>query len=103
MDFAKKHSTSIAGVIVVALAFFSLGSHHGKNAAMASAAVENIKNAGAGQPTDVDFAAFWKAWTILKKDYVPTATSTKPVTDQDKVWGAISGMTASLGDPYTVF
>ena len=34
------------------------------------------------------------------------STSTQPAatsTDQNKVWGAIEGLTASLGDPYTVF
>jgi carboxyl-terminal processing protease len=25
------------------------------------------------------------------------------INDQERVWGAIQGMTAALGDPYTVF
>ncbi len=53
-----------------------------------------------------DFAPFWKAWTILNEKFVDTrATSSPdaPANDQDKVYGAISGLTASLGDPYTVF
>jgi carboxyl-terminal processing protease len=39
----------------------------------------------------------------LNEKYVATATSSNSVTDQDKVYGAIQGLVASLGDPYTVF
>lgn len=103
MEFARKHSITLSGVVLIAVLAFLLGAHQGKSEALAQVAMQNLKNTDVGQPSDVDFAAFWKAWTILKNDYVPTATSSKPVTDQDKVWGAISGLTASLGDPYTVF
>lgn len=47
----------------------------------------------------VDFSQFWDVWTLLQKNYL----------DQDKlkqdkmVYGAIKGMTSSLGDPYTYF
>lgn len=57
----------------------------------------------------VDFAPFWKAWKILDEKFVSTkkATSTSVIsatsTNQDKVWGAIEGLTNSLGDPYTIF
>lgn len=46
-----------------------------------------------------DLEAFWKAWSILNEKFVGDA---KP-TDQDKIWGAIMGLTASYKDPYTVF
>lgn len=48
---------------------------------------------------EVDFEPFWKAWNIVEKKHVG-----EEKFDRDKlVWGAISGMVASLGDPYTVF
>lgn len=50
-----------------------------------------------------DMAPFWKVWDILGEKYVPTGKSTTTVTDQEKVWGAIQGLTDSLGDPYTTF
>ncbi|OJI07911.1 MAG: peptidase S41 [Candidatus Vogelbacteria bacterium CG22_combo_CG10-13_8_21_14_all_37_9] len=53
-----------------------------------------------------DFMPFWKAWTILNERFVDTrATSSPegPASDQDKIYGAIAGLTDSLGDPYTVF
>jgi carboxyl-terminal processing protease len=49
-----------------------------------------------------DFAIFWKAWSTLQDKYVPT-TSTSTPTSKEKVYGAIQGLTASYGDPYTVF
>ncbi|MDO8594626.1 MAG: S41 family peptidase, partial [bacterium] len=49
-----------------------------------------------------DFLPFWEAWGALNEKFV-AATSTAGATDQEKVWGAISGLTASLNDPYTVF
>ncbi|MCI0680350.1 S41 family peptidase, partial [bacterium] len=47
-----------------------------------------------------DFSPFWEAWNVIDERYVSTE---EEVTNQDRVWGAIEGMTASLGDPYTVF
>lgn len=101
MEFLKKHSLAVTGIVLLAILSFFLGSRHGRDAALAEVAVRNLHNSSTSE--GVDFGAFWKAWRILKEDYVPTATSSKPVTDQDKVWGAIAGLTASLGDPYTVF
>jgi carboxyl-terminal processing protease len=45
------------------------------------------------------FSPFWKVWDILNKKYVAAAST----TDQQKVWGAIKGLAASYGDPYTIF
>lgn len=52
-----------------------------------------------GDPADFD--QFWKAWNIINDKYVPTKH--KAVSNQEKVWGAISGLANSLGDPYTYF
>ncbi|MBX4199055.1 S41 family peptidase [Candidatus Parcubacteria bacterium] len=103
MDFAKKHARLVAGLIILVSVSFFLGARYGKEQALNSAALANLTNTATIPSANVNFAPFWKAWTILKKDYVPTSTSTNVVTDQDKVWGAIQGLTASLGDPYTVF
>lgn len=56
----------------------------------------------ATQPEDVDFSSFWKAWNVIQEKYVP-ATTTDPVSETDLVYGAIEGLAAALGDPYTVF
>ncbi len=47
--------------------------------------------------------AFWETWNILSNKFVYTHKDAKKITDQDKIWGAIQGLTAVYGDPYTVF
>ncbi|MBX4216086.1 S41 family peptidase [Candidatus Parcubacteria bacterium] len=47
-----------------------------------------------------DFSPFWKAWNVLNEKFITFKSTT---TDQEKVWGAIQGLAASFGDPYTVF
>ncbi|MGE5540960.1 MAG: S41 family peptidase [Bacillota bacterium] len=54
-------------------------------------------------PADADLSDFWKVWNVLNNQFVQThASSTIPDT-KGKLWGAIQGLTASYGDPYTVF
>lgn len=48
---------------------------------------------------DVDMSLFWEVWKRLEVGYVD---KTK-LDHQKMLYGAIAGMTAALGDPYTVF
>jgi len=51
------------------------------------------------QPQDVNFDLFWEAWNLVNEKYVD---ETK--LDKDKmIYGAISGMIKSLGDPFSSF
>lgn len=50
---------------------------------------------------EANFEEFWKAWNVINERYVPTKS--KPISNQEKVWGAIGGLANSLGDPYTYF
>jgi len=53
----------------------------------------------AGKPSDVDFGLFWTVWDKMNAEYVDkTALDATKMVD-----GAISGMVAAVGDPYTVF
>ncbi|MCI5108868.1 MAG: S41 family peptidase [Candidatus Pacebacteria bacterium] len=57
-----------------------------------------------GQEDRVDLDLFWQVWDLLDGKYVsPTSTTTISVTDEEKLYGAISGLTDSYKDPYTVF
>lgn len=47
----------------------------------------------------VDFSLFWRVWQKLETKYL-NKNALKP---KEMVYGAISGMTNALGDPYTVF
>jgi len=48
---------------------------------------------------DVDFSLFWETWDELKKSYI----NTKDISDKQLFYGALKGMVASVGDPYTIF
>ena len=48
---------------------------------------------------NIDFSLFWEVWDRLETNYID-----KKALDQNQmILGAIQGMVASLGDPYTVF
>ena len=86
----------IVAVIFVVGAFF-LGRHEG-----AAGALSNLVPAGdESLVSSQEFAPFWQAWALIRQKYV-LATSTATDT-QNKVYGAIEGLVASEGDPYTVF
>ena len=86
----------IVAVILIVSAFF-IGQHEGS--------VEAFNNLlPPGSTTIVSqeqFAPFWQVWNTLQQKYV-LATSTATDT-QNKIYGAIEGLAASEGDPYTVF
>lgn len=48
---------------------------------------------------NLDFSLFWTAWDRLTASYLDKS-ALKP---QEMIYGAIKGMVASVGDPYTVF
>jgi len=47
----------------------------------------------------VDFSLFWQVWDKVEASYLDR----KSIDYKKMVYGAISGMVASLGDPYTIF
>lgn len=59
----------------------------------------SIINKTPPQTINVDFKLFWDTWDLLSRSYLD-----KKAIDPNKLfYGAISGMVAALGDPYTVF
>lgn len=59
----------------------------------------SVKNPQPPKDKEVDFQLFWDVWERLSKNYIDK----EKLDIQKMVYGAISGMTAALGDPYTVF
>lgn len=94
---------------IIALAWagtFYLGFYLGTEQVPAEQKVTEVVGKNAGRPDSVDFSSFWQAWNVLNEKYIDdngNSSTTKHATDQERVWGAIAGMTASLGDPYTTF
>jgi carboxyl-terminal processing protease len=54
-------------------------------------------------PADVDTTELWRVWHLLEDNFVQTHSSTTIPTSEEQLYGAIAGLTASYGDPYTVF
>lgn len=51
----------------------------------------------------VDLEQFWRAWHILENDFVQTHASGTLPSVEERVRGAITGLTSSYADPYTVY
>lgn len=49
--------------------------------------------------SDLDFSLFWKVWDVIDSEYYDRSK----INVSKMVYGAISGMTSALGDPYTAF
>jgi len=71
------------------LGIFAGGVYYGKNLVICDTC----------PPTDINFSLFWTAYNHLKEKFVEPSK----ITEEDVLYGAISGMTQSLGDPYTIF
>lgn len=61
--------------------------------------IENLTNIDDGQKIETNFGIFWEAWDLIKKEYI----NGPETADKNLVYGAISGLVNSLGDPNTVF
>jgi len=48
--------------------------------------------------SSVNFDQFWKVWDMVKKQHV-----SQPVDEVNLFYGAMEGMVAGLGDPYSVY
>lgn len=59
--------------------------------------VKNITNIEG--KNNVDFGTFWEAWDTIGQLYLRNAST----SDQNKIYGAISGLVNSLRDPYSAF
>jgi carboxyl-terminal processing protease len=104
--FLNKYKIVIVFVIFIALAFM-VGIASGQyldrqNGVPQKLNIINSVMASTSSDT-IDMAPFWTAWSLLNEKYVPTGKAATSTTAQDRVWGAIQGMTAAMGDPYTVF
>jgi carboxyl-terminal processing protease len=109
LNFLKKGQSLIILVLFIGLSF-TLGMSYGQNHSFTSlgqaASLNIINNDGPKNGETIDMAPFWKVWNLLDDKYVATkkvASTTASTTPQDRIWGAIQGMTDSMGDPYTVF
>src|SRR3989344_2049075 len=98
MENFSKTKNFFATVLLI-VASFVFGIYIGFNNRPEIEKVTGIANKDTQVATEVDFSPFWKVWNTINKKY-PTASE---ITDQERVYGAISGLIGSLNDPYSVF
>ena len=97
-----KIALRILGVMVIIGIIFLGGVYVGYDNRPAFAKVSDLVHQADSSVTTADFSEFWKAWQLVSQNFAPGANAAK-TTDQDHVYGAIQGMVASFGDPYTTF
>ena len=99
---SKKRVFTVIFVVVAAAALlgggFLLGWERGRKFPE-TIIVKGVSNLEAGKPTDVNFGIFWQAWKIINDYYLKN----QEVSTEDKVYGAVRGLTNSLEDPYSEF
>ncbi|MEK7638366.1 MAG: S41 family peptidase [Patescibacteria group bacterium] len=70
-----------------------------QNAQNVDAIIKQVINKDQGKVAAVDFSLFWQVWDKLHDRFVDK----EKLDSQKLVYGAIEGMVAAAGDPYTVF
>lgn len=86
--------------LIILLAVAAFGYWFGQKSVLnPSGKITQILNKESSQAQDVDFSLFWDVWSRLERSFIDKAK----IVPQQMVYGAISGMVASLGDPFTVF
>ncbi len=89
--------------VIVAVLAFTLGWQLGHRDLQAKwvgfKPVVTIKDKNPPARFDVNFKLFWDTWDLLSRNYLDK----KALDPHKMLYGAIQGMVASLGDPYTVF
>src|SRR3989344_1942897 len=93
----------IAGIVLAVAGFFTGYIAAGKSAVLPIIGQE-------AQPPGVDFSPVWKAWHEIDDKFVPAAVATSTLIatstekiGEERVWGMIEGLAASLNDPYSFF
>jgi len=61
--------------------------------------IEHLINTDTPEEVKTDFNLFWEAWDKLKTEHIKG----EEITDEDLLYGAISGLAKAFGDPNTVF
>jgi carboxyl-terminal processing protease len=97
----RERYTQIVVSVLIAALLLGIGFYAGEKNSRQNIPA-SILNATSTEES-VNMTPFWEAWGILEDKFAPSSSSTPTISSQSKIWGAIQGLTASYGDPYTVF
>jgi len=94
----KNRIVKFIAVIVILGMVFNFGVLYGqKKISLPLPSPVKIINQNSGKPQNLDFSLFWDTWKLLEQKYAGKTDETA------MFYGAVKGMVASVGDPYTVF
>lgn len=99
MSILRKKIIHAALYILAISGIFLFGMYLGYQHRPEVSKVANLLNKENSIGVGANFEPFWKAWNLINEK----SPFAKDVSDQSKVYGAISGLASSLDDPYTVF
>lgn len=103
-SFAKTVKLGVAFALVLVIGF---AGGYSVNAANGKSIIANVPLLSDGLDStaapDASLEDFWKVWNVLNTRFVQTHASSTIPDSKGKIWGAIQGLTASYGDPYTIF
>ncbi|MBU2613092.1 S41 family peptidase [Patescibacteria group bacterium] len=95
----------LAVTVIVAIVSFGIGNRVALSEADAETGATTffrVRGIGSDAPSTVtstiDFQQFWTLWDLLKTKYYK-----QPLDDKAMLYGAMHGLAASTGDPYTNF
>ncbi len=98
-NFSKK-AVFLGGLTAIIIAVFVAGIYLGYNERPEAKKIMGLLGKDTPpQLAQFDFGSFWKAWNVIETKYV----APNEINRQQMIWGAIQGLAASLGDPYSVF
>ena len=99
-DFSKNFNFKVILFILIAFILgWQLGRKDVKVSWQTYKPTVSVINKEPPKNISVNFKLFWDTWDLLSRKYIDK----KALDPQKMFYGAISGMVASLGDPYTVF
>ncbi len=93
----------VVGFLLV-LSFITGIQYNQKQLGQNATGISNVFNQGkisgpTPQNAPANFTLFWQVWNLVINSYFDKSK----IDPQKMYYGAISGMVASLGDPYTTF
>ena len=98
LEFSKTKRKIVAVLFVAG--FFFLGVYIGfTNQFKIGKVTSLVAGATEIKERSVDFSDFWKVWDLIDEKY----PGSEKISDQERLYGAISGLLNSLDDPYSVF
>jgi len=99
--FLRRHLGIFLSILVIFVTFgggYFFGDWRARRELSGDGKVLNTEARPEYLSRDVDFDGFWRVWNLVRAKYVA-----QPVSDVKMYYGAVAGMVASLGDPYSVF